>query len=83
MVSNSLTVFGIMLDDRGQNAPDVQEVITRHGSEIIGRMGVPSPSKKKGFITLLFEGELTQVEAFRKEIEEIDGATVQTMSFPQ
>lgn len=82
-MSTSLTVFGIMLDDRGRNAPDVQEVITRYGSEIIGRMGVPSPSKRKGFITLLFEGELTQAEAFRKELEEVEGTTVQTMSFGQ
>jgi putative iron-only hydrogenase system regulator len=78
----SLTVMGILVDHRSEVAPGVQEVITRHGTDIICRMGVPSPSKEKGLITLVFEGDVQGIGQFRRELEEIPGVTVQTMSFP-
>ncbi|HBE77465.1 MAG TPA: hypothetical protein DDW65_06725 [Firmicutes bacterium] len=78
-----LTVFGIMVDNRGEKAPEMQEVITKYGRDIIGRMGVPSPSKEQGLITLVYEGESQQATVFRKELEDIAGITVQTMSFVQ
>lgn len=78
-----LSIIGIMVDHRGEMAPEVQEIITRHGTEIICRMGVPSPSKEKGLITLVFEGNLDKADAFRKELLEVSGTDVQLMSFPQ
>jgi putative iron-only hydrogenase system regulator len=79
----SLTVFGIMVENRDENAPDMQEVITKYGRNIIGRMGVPSPSKEKGLITLIYEGASEKATVFRKELEDISGITVQTMAFTQ
>jgi putative iron-only hydrogenase system regulator len=72
-----------MVDHRDQNAPDMQEVITKYGRDIIGRMGVPSPSKEQGLITLIYEGESKNATTFRKELEDISGVTVQTMTFMQ
>lgn len=83
MMANPINILGILVDDRAEVAPELQEVITRYGSDIICRMGVPSPSKKKGLITLVFEGELTQLGNFREELSGIPGVLVQTMSFPQ
>ncbi|MGE5582961.1 MAG: hypothetical protein ACM3X9_10565 [Bacillota bacterium] len=77
------TIFGIMVDNRGEIAPEMQEVITKYGRDIICRMGIPSPSKEKGLITLVYEGEPKTANTFRKELEEIPGITVQTMSFQQ
>ena len=82
-MSAGLTVFGIMVDNRGKNAPDMQEVISKYGKDIIGRMGVPSPSKEQGLVTLIYEGESKNATIFRKELEDISGVTVQTMTFTQ
>jgi putative iron-only hydrogenase system regulator len=81
MMANPIHILGIMVDNRGEVAPGLQEVITRYGSDIICRMGVPSPSKKKGLITLVFEGELAEVSKFREELTAVPGVLVQTMSF--
>jgi putative iron-only hydrogenase system regulator len=80
-MADSLTIMGILVDHRGKHAPEVQEVITRHGSDILCRMGVPSPSKEQGLITLVFEGDLAGVQDFRRELEAIAGVDVQSMSF--
>ncbi|HEX3048316.1 MAG TPA: hypothetical protein VHY08_26425 [Bacillota bacterium] len=83
MMADPINILGIMVDNRADVAPELQEVITRYGSDIICRMGVPSPSKKKGLITLIFEGELAEVVSFREELSALPGVLVQTISFPQ
>ena len=76
-----LTILGIMVADRAEKAPEVQETITKFGSEIIGRMGVPGLHKEQGLITLVMEADLEKVAQFRQALSEIPGTQVQTMSF--
>lgn len=77
-----LSLMGILVDKRAEIAPEAQEVITKYGGKILSRMGIPSPDKKKGLITLVVESELEDLLQFRQELEEIPGLTIQTMSFP-
>jgi putative iron-only hydrogenase system regulator len=76
-----LTIIGIMVDHRAERAPDVQEIITRHGDDIVCRMGVPSPSKEKGLITLVYKGDNAGAEHFYNQLEEISGVDVQMVRF--
>lgn len=78
-----LTILGLMVDHRADRAPGLQEVITRYGQDIVGRMGLPSPSKEKGLITLVFKGEKSAAQDFYKELEAISGVDVQMMHFTQ
>lgn len=78
-----LSVVGIMVNNRSEIAPELQEVITRRGSEIICRMGVPSPSKENGLITLIYKGDLERVDKFRQELENLPGIAVKIISFNQ
>lgn len=80
-MSEAMTVVGIVVDERVEHAPQVQEVITRYGKDIICRMGVPSPSKENGLITLVFKGEAGTAEQFYHELEGIGGVDAQMMSF--
>lgn len=80
---NYLSLIGLMVKNRSENAPHLQEIITRYGSEIICRLGIPSPSKENGLITLIFEGELSKVASFEKELENTPEVIVKTISFPQ
>lgn len=82
-MTTPLSIMGILVEERAEVAPEVQEIITKHGSEILCRMGIPGPDKKKGLITLVIESKLEELMQFRRELEEIPGLTVQTLSFPQ
>lgn len=83
MMTSPINILGVMVDNRSEVAPELQDVITRYGSDIICRMGVPSPSKKQGLITLVYEGDSAAVAKFREELSAVPGVLVQTMSFPQ
>jgi putative iron-only hydrogenase system regulator len=78
---HKLSLVGILVDDRGEIAPKVQEVITHFGTDIIGRFGVPSPSKEKGLITLIMESEPADVRELASGLEKIEGVEVQTIEF--
>ncbi|HEY8463817.1 MAG TPA: hypothetical protein VIM29_07340 [Bacillota bacterium] len=82
-MNQALTVFGLLVDQRAERAPEVQEVITRYGEDIIARMGVPDPSKEKGLIILVYKGESTSVGRFYEELVNISGVKVQMMNFAQ
>lgn len=81
VAGEGLTVVGIMVHDRSDFAPDIQEVITRFGSDIICRMGVPSPDKENGLITLIMDGPEESVKGLMAELKNFNGITVNTMTF--
>ncbi|NLW46697.1 MAG: hypothetical protein GXY86_05120 [Firmicutes bacterium] len=78
-----LWIMGILVEDRAAVAPELQEVITKYGSEILCRMGIPGPKKHKALITIIIESDLEQLTSFRRELDTIPGLSVQTISFPQ
>ena len=80
-MTKQLSLVGLLVDDRGEMAPQVQEIITQYGTEIIGRFGVPSPSKEMGLITLVMETESGQIEELRSQLTSIEGVEVQVASF--
>jgi putative iron-only hydrogenase system regulator len=80
-MKNSLSLIGITVAERAERAPEVQEIITSYGSDIIGRLGIPSPDKEKGLITLVLNGQKTVAEQFFHELQTVDGLEVQLMSF--
>lgn len=80
-MEKALSIVGILVDERGERAPEVQEVITQFGSEIIGRFGVPSPAKEKGLITLAMEAERTKVEKLVGQLKTIEGVEAEATFF--
>lgn len=80
-IAKNLSLVGILVDHRGDMAPRVQEVITEYGTEVIGRLGVPSPSKEKGLITLAMEAEISEIQEFTGRLKAIEGVEVQIASF--
>lgn len=82
-MATPLSIMGILVNDRSDAAPEVQEVITKFGSEILCRMGIPGPKKERGLITLVVESDLEKLMSFRRELEAVEGLTVQMLSFPQ
>ncbi|HOP75790.1 MAG TPA: hypothetical protein PLC07_12195 [Bacillota bacterium] len=82
-MAEPLSIIGILVERRAQHAPDLQEIITKHGENILCRMGIPSPSKENGLITLVYKGDLKQAEDFQHELEAMPGVHIQRMSFLQ
>lgn len=79
--SRNLTVVGILVNDRSERAPHLQEVITRHGSDVICRMGIPTTDKEVGLITLVMDGPEESARGLTEELKTLKDISVNTMTF--
>ena len=69
----SLGIIGIVVENRADKADNVQNIITRYGDSIISRMGVPSPDRYQGIITIAIEADRARVSQFISDLESVDG----------
>ncbi|MGI5920434.1 MAG: hypothetical protein ACOX6I_01700 [Syntrophomonadaceae bacterium] len=76
---DELNIVGIRIDDRGDRATSVQHVLTRYGTKIIGRFGVPAPDKTDGVIALIMKSDAGDIENLSADLRKIDGVTVNSM----
>jgi len=79
----ALAVMGILLKNRREQAPEVQEVLTKYGDLILARSGVHDPAKDRGLISLTVEGADEEIGALAKELKSAAGASVSTAFFDQ
>jgi hypothetical protein len=82
----SKTILGVQLNNRIDDAPDFQSVLSRYGSIIQTRIGLHSASDqvdlKKGVILLDFIDEPGPgLEEFKRELEKFPNIEVQQMVF--
>lgn len=68
-----LGIVGIVVENRADRADEVQNIITQYGDAIISRMGVPSPDRYQGIITIAMEADRARVSEFINELELIEG----------
>ncbi|HHY38080.1 MAG TPA: hypothetical protein GX507_04045 [Clostridia bacterium] len=74
-----LTVFGVLVDDRLNRAPDVQRVLTDYGSSILFRTGMPYPTKEQGLITFVMEADDKTREEIARKLEALGCVCVKSM----
>ena len=79
----ALAVMGILLENRREQAPQVQEVLTKYGDLILARSGVHDPTKDQGLISLTVEGADEEIGALAKGLKSAAGASVSTAFFDQ
>lgn len=74
-------VMGVLLSDRREQAPRVQDVLTEYGDLILCRSGVHDPAKARGLITLMVEAPEKDIDALAVELEDISGVEVSIAFF--
>jgi len=72
---NQIGVVGIVVENRAEKADEVQNIITQYGDSIISRMGVPSPDRDTGVITIAMEADRQRISDFVRELEAVDGVS--------
>lgn len=71
-------VVGIVIDDRKEAANEVNEILSRYGNLIMGRMGVPRDENNMGVISLLVEGTTDDIGALTGELGSITEVSVKS-----
>ncbi|RKO67641.1 hypothetical protein [Desulfofundulus salinus] len=79
-MQKDICVVGILVDGRADRAPEVQQVLTRHGSRILSRSGIPDPSRKRGIITLTMEADESERKTLEEDLQQIEGVVVKSVA---
>lgn len=77
-MERDICIVGILVNGRSTRAPEVQEVLTKHGSLILSRNGIPDPGRERGIITLTLQAHDSEREHLEKDLGRIDGVTVKS-----
>ncbi|MFZ5652382.1 MAG: TM1266 family iron-only hydrogenase system putative regulator [Bacillota bacterium] len=78
-MARDIRVVGILVEKRAVHGPEVQEVLTRYGSRILMRCGIPDPGRERGIITLTMQADDSEYSVMEQDLAEIDGVTVKSV----
>lgn len=76
-MAENIYVMGILVNERARRAPEVQEVLTRYGSIILSRNGIPDPSRTHGIITLTLQSDPAGPRSLKEDLDRIEGVRVE------
>jgi len=78
------TIMAITLEGRNKFAPELQEILTKHGCIISMRLGLHETSKDlcadRGLILLQLCGEDKEILALKEDLNKIEDIKINTMS---
>lgn len=77
-MKRDIYIVGILVDERANHAPEVQQVLTRYGSQILSRNGIPDPGRQRGIITLTMQANDNEWQKLENDLKRIDGISVKT-----
>ncbi len=78
-------IYGVHVQNRGQNALQVQQLLTEYGCHIKTRLGLHEVDEKfcstGGILLLEMFGDVARCVALREKLSAIDGIEVKEMIF--
>lgn len=77
-MKRGICVVGLLVDERACHAPEVQVVLTRHGSRILSRNGIPDPGRQRGIITLTIQATDDERQCLENDLQQITGVSVKS-----
>ena len=71
-------VVSIIIHDRKASAMQVNEILSRHGEIIIGRMGIPYQPRGISIIALIINGTTDEVGSLTGQLGNLSGIEVKS-----
>jgi putative iron-only hydrogenase system regulator len=75
---NRISVIGIIIYDREKSAERVNEILSKYGRLIIGRMGVPYRERGISVIALIVDATTDELGALTGQLGSIPGVKVKS-----
>lgn len=74
-----ISVVGLVIENREEAANRVNDVLSKYGSLIVGRMGVPYREKNIAIISLIVDGTTDDISAMTGKLGNIRGVKVRSV----
>jgi putative iron-only hydrogenase system regulator len=77
-MDKQIGVIVVIVKQREQVAPQVNDILTQFGAIIVGRMGFPYEKRGLNIITLIVDGTTDQIGALTGKLGQLGNVTVKT-----
>ncbi len=77
-MNKRLGFVGIIVENRQEEAPLVNQILTEFGEIVLGRMGIPHAKKNMNVIVLIVDSTTDQVGALTGKLGKIKGVSVKS-----
>ena len=77
-MTKRIGAIAIVINDRQEAAPEVNDILSKYGHLIFGRLGVPRRENNMGVISLLVEGDTDEIGAITGELGSLDKVNVKS-----
>ncbi len=74
-----IAVVGLVIENREEAANHVNEILSKYGSLIVGRMGLPYREKNLAIISLIVDGTPDEISAMTGKLGNIRGVKVRSV----
>ncbi|HOV79684.1 MAG TPA: hypothetical protein PK728_06205 [Bacillota bacterium] len=74
-----ICIVGILVNQKSEHAPKVQEVLSKYGSLILHRSGIPYSQCNRGIINLTIEATSAELDALLAELKTVKDITVASL----
>ncbi len=74
-----LGFIGIIIEDREENAPEVNDLLGDFGGIIVARMGVPYEKRSCSAITLIVDASTDELGVLTGKLGNLPGVSVKSM----
>jgi len=71
-----LGVVGIVLEDRKNTAPKVNQILSEHGDIIVGRMGIPYKDRQVAVISVVVDGTTDELGSLTGKLGMLKGVHI-------
>lgn len=78
-MQQNICIVGLLVNEKSQQAPDVQQVLSRYGTLILHRSGIPYSDCDRGIINVTMRASNEELDNFKTELSKIDGVKVESL----
>ena len=77
-MDNRIGVIGIVIEHREEVAAKLNDILSRHGDIIVGRMGIPYKERGLSVISLIVDGTTDEIGSLTGQLGALPGVNVKS-----
>lgn len=79
-MKQNICIVGLLVNEKSHQAPEVQQVLSKYGTLILHRSGIPYSGCDRGLINVTMKASTGELEHFKDELKSINGVKVESLS---
>ena len=78
-MKQNICIAGLLVNEKSHQAPEVQQVLSKYGTLILHRSGIPYSNCDRGLINVTMRASNEEMDNFKAELKRIDGVKVESL----